>query len=541
MRCCLPLGEDAAGGGAVVIEQNYPVCGVKWGDILRGTELQLQTEGQPRQIQFSYEDAPTLARFAASDADLRIAMGPFGSGKTSACVMEFVRRTLMQDTQSDGLRHARFIAVRNTYRQLRDTTIRTVFDWLPEIHFGRYVKSDESYIVRNIPGLYFEILFRALDRPEHVQNLLSLEVTGGFINEIREMRWAIVEALFGRLGRYPKKGCLWSGLWADTNPPPRTHWIYQRFERQLPKPPELMELYKQPSGVSAEAENKPHLSDRYYERMLEVMDEDTARVYVHGEYGVIKAGKPVYPGFAESLHVKEGLKWDKRLRLIRGWDFGLTPACVVAQMTALGQVQVLCEMTTERAGIDAFADVVIRECATLFPGAKFTDVADPAGGYGLPITGKEGQRLVTCYSILNGKDIWPIDGDNSLTMRLDAVRYGLKTLGDKGEPLLVIDANNCLMLRDGFAGAYHYREIITTTTVGSKYPDEPEKNEYSHPHDALQYICELVFGFLVRKESKKPRQAYQDPTDPTEGPAWAVGADDDGFDPEHEIQSEQYE
>jgi hypothetical protein len=67
-----------------------------------------------------------------------------------------------------------------------------------------------------------EILFRALDRPEHVSNLLSLELTGAWVNEAREIPWAVIKALQGRVGRFPAVrdgGCVDPGLILDANPP----------------------------------------------------------------------------------------------------------------------------------------------------------------------------------------------------------------------------------------------------------------------------------------------------------------------------------
>ncbi len=34
--------------------------------------------------------------------------------------------------------------------------------------------------------------------------------------------------------------------------------------------------------------------------------------------------------------------------------------------------------------------------------------------------------------------------------------------------------------------------------AAERYHDKPDKNEYSHPHDALQYVATKVFGNAVR-------------------------------------------
>jgi hypothetical protein len=44
------------------------------------------------------------------------------------------------------------------------------------------------------------------------------------------------------------------------------------------------------------------------------------------------AGTPVYPDYQRSIHgSKEPIAPVLGLPLLRGWDFGLTPACVIAQ------------------------------------------------------------------------------------------------------------------------------------------------------------------------------------------------------------------
>ena len=49
---------------------------------------------------------------------------------------------------------------------------------------------------------HVEFLFRALDKPDDIKKLLSLEVTGGWLNEAREIPKAIMDMLIGRLGLY---------------------------------------------------------------------------------------------------------------------------------------------------------------------------------------------------------------------------------------------------------------------------------------------------------------------------------------------------
>ena len=66
----------------------------------------------------NYDAPPTLARFMKSEAFGRIAAGPVGSGKTTSCVLELLRRSLMQSAAPvDGMRYTRFAVVRQTLKQ----------------------------------------------------------------------------------------------------------------------------------------------------------------------------------------------------------------------------------------------------------------------------------------------------------------------------------------------------------------------------------------------------------------------------------------
>ena len=78
-------------------------------------------------MEYNTESVPTLARFMQSRKHVRMAMGPFGSGKSTACVQELLQIALRQKPGEDGVRRTRFAVVRNSYPQLRDSTIRT---WL---------------------------------------------------------------------------------------------------------------------------------------------------------------------------------------------------------------------------------------------------------------------------------------------------------------------------------------------------------------------------------------------------------------------------
>jgi hypothetical protein len=454
-------------------------------------------------IEYDYALVPTIGRFSQSRKFIRGLMGPFGSGKSSGCVMDVVQWAARQP-EVEGIRRSRFAVVRNTYRQLSDTSIKTWLDWLPDGVFGTYAKSDHNYFLKMPLGdgsiVQSEILFRALDRPEHVSNLLSLELTGAWGNEARELPWAVIKALQGRVGRYPSVrdgGCIDPGIILDTNPPDDDSWWYKLFETQ---PPDNVEIFKQPSGRSPEAENLANLPAGYYENQMKGADPDYIRVYVDGLYGYVKDGRPVYPEYNDGLHCAE-VEPVKGVPIKRGWDFGLTPACVFTQVTPDGRWIVFDELCGDYIGFETFAECVLEMSSQHYEGFTFEDYGDPAGQSSSSMTHDKAEK--TCFDMLRGRGIGIQTGEQNPTIRIESVRKPLNTLRS-GKPQFQIGPR-CEVLRKGFRGRYQYKRIKITGS-GERYHDVPDKNEFSHPHDALQYVATKVFGDAVRgREEQRKR------------------------------------
>lgn len=430
-----------------------------------------------------------MQRFAESNARIRGILGPFRSGKSSASVNEIVNRGLAQRPGPDGVRRTRFIVVRNTFAQLEDSTIKTVHMWLPPAYFGKYTAQNHNYVVKAFEKTEIEIWFRALDRPDHVRNLLSVEVTGAWFNEAREIPWAIVEAMDGRIGQYPPKfqgGPTWQGMWLDTNPPDVDSRWYKFFEEGK-HDPRRVEIFRQPSGLSKHAENLHNLPNpNYYKDLAYGKGEDWIKVYIKGEYGFVRDGKPVFKDYSDRLHCQD-IEPVAGSPVIRGWDFGLTPACIFSQVLPDGRWLVFDEMVSENMGIARFSGEVLEHCARAFPAnTEFVDYGDPAGMQ----RAQTDERTV--FEIMQAKGIDIEGGEQGLTIRLESVRYALNTLRD-GEPVFVLHSR-CKTLRKAFQGAYHYRRMQTTA---ERYTTEPEKDQWSHPMDALQYPATRLFGALV--------------------------------------------
>jgi hypothetical protein len=439
---------------------------------------------------------------------------------------------------------------------LETTTLATFRQWIPDDVCSVTLKPMRQHLDYPLPdGTRVEALFLfvSVDRPDDVKKLLSLELTGVFLNEAKELPYMLVKAARERIGRYPAqidgytdKGdykaprdaegnyqpCTRKALIMDTNPPEDDHWWYQLAEEGCLRSNtsaeakkavrEIFDFFRGPSPFikngevytdNPKAENIKFLPQgyKYYRDMLAGSQADHINVMIMGNYGTIKDGKPVYPQYNDRLHCPEkplGVIEDLPIGL--GWDGGLTPSCIVGQMTNRGQLRVIAELVSEDMGVRQFArDVVKPFLQRNFYGIEVAfSYIDPAG------KGRGEAEAKSAMGILNDEYIDDNeDGDiiqplnlgfetepaptNDPTKRIDAVNSFIIKLVD-GEPGYLV-SRKCPMIRKGKIGGYQYKRVQVSGE--DRYRDKPDKNKYSHPADAEQYMA-LGFsgGFVVSSD-----------------------------------------
>ena len=454
---------------------------------------------------------PTGTGFIAHQCDdwVRGIMGPFGSGKSTWAIEEIVRRSCRMPRWFNGRRRSRWGIVRNTSGELETTTLQTWLAWhesLGDIYKRQKPLLTYEHTFNDGHGIVeLELLFIALDRPQDVRKIKSLELTGVYFNELSEIPKAAFDHMKGRINRYPSKAFCkepyFSGMIFDTNPPDEDHWIPKMFEDNQFKG---HRLFKQPPGLlldqdgnwirNPDADNATNLTDDYYLKLAEGQTKEFIKVFCLGQYGSVGNGKLVYPEFNADLHAVDNLKPIEGDPLIICWDFGLTPACVVIQPSPRGQLLVLKEYVGDGIGIRSFAEsIVIPGIARDFPNNKIgLSVADPAGAARNEIV-----EEMSCIGELDQLGIHTIKArTNDIEPRLGAVRYFLNKMMD-GKPCFVMDKKKCPTLYKGFTKNYIFNRIAVAGE--ERYKDQPSKNMASHPMDALGYGCiELASDYIIK-------------------------------------------
>lgn len=458
---------------------------------------------------FKYKpDGNVLKSFMKSDVFFRGLRGPVGSGKSVGCCVEIFRRALQQQKAEDGKRHSRWAVIRNTNPQLKTTTIKTWLDWFPEEQWGKFTWSVPftHHIKKN--DIDLEVIFLALDRPEDVKKLLSLELTGIWVNEAREIPKSIIDACTMRVGRFPSMkdgGATWTGVICDTNAPEEDHWwpimsgevpvpdhIAKEEAKMLVKPDNWL-FFTQPAGMlerktedgsiseyvpNDTAENKLNMRKDYYPNIVQGKTKSWIDVYVMNRLGSIKDGKPVYPMFAPDIHVaREEIPVANGVPVYIGIDFGLTPAAVFGQKVR-GRWMLLQEIVAFDMGIVRFAEVLRQDIATRYGGCEIIIFGDPAGDF------RAQTDETTPFQIMRGAGLSARPApSNDVALRLESVSAPLNRMIE-GQSGLLID-QRCRTIIKGFEGGYQYKRMQVS---GERYADKPDKNHFSHIHDALQYL-----------------------------------------------------
>jgi len=443
-------------------------------------------------IELKYTAPRTVSAFMRSDAFHRAIKGPIGSGKSVGCCMEIIKRAAQVPAWDRGVRRSKWLVTRNTRDQLMKTTLETWMRWARDL--GHWRESKSTFEMR-IGDISCDVIFLPLDKPEDVGRVLSLELTGAWVNEAREVPVPLLADIKGRLRRFPNPSEVpgtWYGMINDTNPPEEDSPYFKLMEHLPqeegnPNSVIVCESFHQPSGLSAEAENTEHLHPDYYADLAKGQTKAWVDTYIHGLYSPSQAGKPVYANvFRRDRHISPTpLTIDPTLPVVIGFDTGLCPALRFAQMTMEGRVRVLREIAAFDMGmkrcIQTYVRPMVKNC---FPDNPLIFIGDPAAVR--RSDSDEGSALKDL------KTAFEADGamvktasTNDPGVRIQATEQMLCQYPD-GDPLMLIDPS-CRRYISGLQSMYRYPKISSTGGFSDSPQKTGEPGTYGHLVEAGQY------------------------------------------------------
>lgn len=451
-----------------------------------------------------FDAPPTVSDFMCSAAFVRAILGPVGSGKSTGCLMEIIKRAQEQAPSPDGLRHTRWAIVRQTLQQIKQTVLKEFYTWVAPI---TQFKVSENTIYLAYDDVRCEIHLIPLDDEADQRRLLSLQLTGAWVNEFPEIDPAIIPSICGRLGRYPSKaqgGPTWFGLIVDGNFPNEGGDWHDLLENKLP---EDWELFKQPGGRTPEAENIDNLPGgyEYYNRLARGQSQEWVKRYVDAQYGNDPSGMAVFrDAYTHDFHAFPELKPIPGRPLIIGQDFGRDPWSVICQLDHRGRFLVLEEVEGTDIGLEQHLMLNLRPRLfdDRYMGMPICVIGDPSG------VSKSSLYEETSFDMLKREGFMAFPAPtNDLDPRLRAIEaYLLQQVG--GKAIFMIDETRCPTIVQGMRGGYRYSKV-----KGGQRKPAPDKNKYSHPMDALQYAALAAHGGMVqgailrRLEGKAPPAA----------------------------------
>ena len=435
---------------------------------------------------FKYNPPPVLNAALQSNAAVTLIRGPVGSAKSTACIMRlFMEATRVPPCTSDGIRRSKMVISRATLQQLKTTCLVSIKQLLGPLM--KYKVSDATIQFR-FNDVESDWILLAMDTPENIERLLSLELTFAWLSEFREVDPEILNNIYSRCGRYPSRAMVSEedadydyGVIAETNSFSEDSPWYPLLHENLPS---NWAYFEQPGAFEPGAENKENLPPRYYQEMLESNTPEWCAQYIHNKITPSLSGQAVFrETFVHDFHVSETvLEPISGVPLVIGVDTGRHPAAVIGQMDPTGRLKIMGECFGAGIGVDTFIE---RDLTPLMQSDKFWGhtcylVLDPQ----CRARGEIGEENVLMMCKRLGFQAIPAQ-TNSIEPRLRAVDKFLNSSIGGGAAIL-FDPEGCPNLILAMQSRYKYK-------IKKKDGSLEEKPDKSHPWsdlaDGLQYTC----------------------------------------------------
>jgi hypothetical protein len=455
-------------------------------------------QSEVRKVEFTAN--PTQRKFIESRAEADLFDCRKGEGKSAAlCWASFYHVR-----HNPGATH---VFIRDTWENLRRTTLQEFFFWFPPGVFGEWHKGDKEFVWNTAAtGLKGKVIFMGVETEEDATKIASMPLAGVFVDEpsaaagessgVSEF---VFDTAFAQL-RQP--GMKWYAAKLAQNNPDESHWTYRRFwEPGTPATGAESLLPEQEAGFRAwqttEPENVKNLPPGYYDRMERTWAHrpDLLRRFVQGKHGYQQVGRPVTPEWSDELHLSKRLEPVKGVPLQLLWDGGLNPTCIITQVTPMGRWLILEAHVGEEIGaFELIRDVVKPRLVTKYAGFEWRHIGDPAMSNREQSSSMQSAKKCITKE-LGGPFIAGVKGMERLAPLQEVLRRTTQ-----GSGMVLVDKDKAKLVWWALRGGWHYH-VSRGGQIGHVV-----KDVHSHPGDAMSYGASILFP-LGRLKGHKGKHA----------------------------------
>lgn len=470
----------------------------------------------PNPVQKQFIESQPLRQDGSPGADLFSSR--MGEGKSAGLAWS----TFYHTRHNPG---AVWYLIRDTWENLRATTMEEFFKWFPPGIMGTFHATNKEFTWASgvAEG---KVGFLGMDAPEDATKLMSRSIAGfGMDEPAPAVGSAGIDEMIFNMGmsRMRQPDMKWYGAKLAENNPDESHWTYKRFVAPGEKGFRLWQ--------PAQPENTVHLPATYYQGLRKTFEHrpDLVRRFVEGDFGFQSVGKAVTPQWSDKMHLTYGLIPVPRQELILLWDFGHNPTCIITQKTPLGHWNILDAVVGDGIGVSELIGDAVKPLLTqrydIRPGRSsypIRHIGDPAG-----MTAEQTSILISAVRLLKRElgGSWR-SGPVKPSERIEPLRSVL-TRATGGRAVVQVDKEFAAPVWHALRGGWHFHVTRTGITSG-----EPVKDIHSHPGDAMSYGAAILWpmgklqlpgkGLLQQPEPTYFQHGTAIPT-PTAGPSRSFG------------------
>ena len=424
----------------------------------------------------TFKPNPMQQSFIESRAKADLFSSRMGEGKSTALTWA----AYYHSRHNPG---ARWAIIRDTFENIKGTTMKSFMDWFQPGVYGTYHGGNKTFTWAS--GIaQGEVLFMGMDDANDATKLMSRELAGFGMDEPAPAlgNTGINEFVFDMaMSRLRQPGMKWYAAKLAENNPDEAHWTYRKFVT----PGSDGFTIWQPRMP----ENILHLPKDYYNGLRATFKHrpDLVRRFVDGEFGFQAVGKNVTPQWNDKFHLAIGLVPEDRAELICCWDFGHTPVCIITQITAAGHWDIL----QAHCGVDMGAEELINDMVRpallelkRTHSASWRHIGDPAGKQRSQDSINR-SPVRTIRNTLGGT--WT-SGPVALFERLDPLQAVL-TRAVSGRGKVRVDREKAAPVWYALRGGWHYHVANNGLISGTPVKNHPE----SDIGDALGYGAAILF------------------------------------------------